>query len=131
MGHIKLTFSDDGDLVSWRGSPILLDSSYPQDPVIVKKIYPMRARLAWNVVGTSETLLLQSRTGESNIGNFVTDAMVSSWKGKGMPNGGKVSNILYRPANIFIKTINISVLDFVIPELYGPTLRREMSHKMI
>ena len=94
MGHIKLTFSDDGVLVSWRGSPILLDSSYPQDPVIVKKIYPMRARLAWNVVGTSETLLLQSRTGESNIGNFVADAMVSSWKGKRMPNGGKVRYIL-------------------------------------
>ena len=33
--------------------------------------------------------------------------------------------------HIFIKTINILVLDFVILELYGPTLRREMSHKMI
>ena len=38
---------------------------------------------------------------------------------------------MYRPSNIFIKTINILVLDFVILELYGPTLRREMSHKMI
>ncbi len=93
LGHMKLTFSDDGDLVSWKGSPILLDSSYKQDPVIIKKIYPLRARLAWTVVGISETLLLQSRTGESNIGNFVADAMVSSWKGKRMPNGGKVRYI--------------------------------------
>ena len=93
MGHIKLTFSDAGDLVSWRGSPILLNSSYPQDPVIVKKIYPLRSKLD-PVVGTSDTLLLQSRTGESNIGNFVADAMVSSWKGKRMPNGGAVRYVL-------------------------------------
>ena len=87
---MKLSFSDSGDLVSWGGSPILLDSSYPQDPDILAEMAPYRAKLGVSVVGTSESVLLLSRTGESNIGNFVADAMVSSWKGKRMPNGGKV-----------------------------------------
>ena len=90
---MKLTFSDSGDLVSWRGSPILLNSKYPQDPVFVAEIAPWRAKLdelSKTVIGSAETLLLESRTGESNIGNFVADAMVNSWRGKRMPNGGKV-----------------------------------------
>ena len=90
LGHIKLSFSASGDLVSWRGSPILLDSSYPQDPDILAEMAPYRAKLGVTVFGTSESFLLQSRNGESNIGNFVADAMVSSWMGKRMPNGGKV-----------------------------------------
>ena len=90
---MKLTFSESGDLSSWRGSPILLDSSYAKDPVIVKEVAPWRARLdvlSKTVIGSSKTLLLPSRNEESNIGNFVTDAMVSTWMGKRMPNGGKV-----------------------------------------
>lgn len=93
---MKLTFSDDGDLVSWRGSPILLDSSFPEDPVMMAEIAPLRAKLGVTVVGATKTLLLQSRTEESNIGNFVADAMVSSWKGKRMPNGGKVRYVYFR-----------------------------------
>ena len=90
---MKLTFSDSGDLVSWRGSPILLNSKYPQDPDFVTEIAPWRAKLdelSKTVIGSAETLLLESRTGESNIGNFVADAMVNSWRGKRMLNGGKV-----------------------------------------
>ena len=93
LGHMKLTFSDSGDLVSWRGAPILLDSKYPEDPVIVAEVAPWRAKLdvlSKTVIGSAATLLLESRSEESNIGNFVADAMVNSWKGKRMPNGGKV-----------------------------------------
>ena len=90
---MKLTFSDSGDLVSWRGAPILLSSKYPEDPAVVAEVAPWRAKLdvlSKTVIGSAETLLLQSRDGESNIGNFVTDAMVNSWRGKRMPNGGKI-----------------------------------------
>ena len=90
---MRLTFSDSGDLVSWRGSPILLNSEYPQDPVIVAEIAPWRVKLdelSKTVIGSAETLLLESRGEESNIGNFVADAMVNSWRGKRMPNGGRV-----------------------------------------
>ena len=93
LGHMKLTFSDSGDLVSWRGAPILLNSKYPEDPAVVAEVAPWRAKLdvlSKTVIGSAETLLLESRDGESNIGNFVTDAMVNSWKGKRMPNGGKI-----------------------------------------
>ena len=93
LGHMKLTFSDSGDLVSWRGAPILLNSKFPQDPVIMAEVAPWRAQLdvlSKTVIGSAETLLLMSRNEESNIGNFVTDAMVGSWRGKRMQNGGKV-----------------------------------------
>ena len=95
---MKLTFSDSGDLVSWRGAPILLDSKFPEDPVIVAEVAPWRAKLdvlSKTVIGSAATLLLQSRSEESNIGNFVADAMVNSWKGKKMPNGGNVRYNFY------------------------------------
>merc|ERR1711971_165808 len=79
LGHMKLTFSDSGDLVSWRGSPILLNSKYPQDPVIVAEIAPWRVKLdelSKTVIGSAETLLLESRGEESNIGNRLVSAEV-------------------------------------------------------
>ena len=87
---------------------------------MMAEIAPLRAKLGVTVVGTTKTPLLQSRTEESNIGNFVADAMVSSWKGKRMPNGGKVRYVWFRP-DLFSQIIDISVLDFAILELYGPT----------
>ena len=32
-----MTFNDDGDLVSWRGLPKILDGSIPQDPDTLKE----------------------------------------------------------------------------------------------
>eukprot|EP00058_Branchiostoma_floridae_P000188 XP_002585676.1 hypothetical protein BRAFLDRAFT_111560 [Branchiostoma floridae] len=30
LGHLRLTFDSNGDLVSWSGNPILLDNSVPK-----------------------------------------------------------------------------------------------------
>ena len=41
LGHLKVTFDDDGKVKSWSGNPILLNASYAQDSnvlAIVKKM---------------------------------------------------------------------------------------------
>ena len=39
LGYLKLKFDDQGELVNWTGSPILLNSSYPQGDVINFNIF--------------------------------------------------------------------------------------------
>ena len=46
-------------------------------------------RFTREIIGTSGVLLEVSRDNESNIGNFVVDAMVRSWAGKTL-NGGEI-----------------------------------------
>ena len=89
---MKLQFSDAGELESWSGEPILLDSSHPKDPDIEKELVPWRQKLEHftrEIIGTSDVLLKTSRQSESNIGNFVTDAMLAAWTGKTI-NGNKI-----------------------------------------
>ena len=94
---MKLKFSDAGHLESWSGSPILLDSSYPQDPDILKQMEPWQHKLEQFRqvrVGEAAVLLDVSRDRESRLGNFVADAVVDSWKGKIVSNK-KVRYLLY------------------------------------
>ena len=90
---MKLHFSDDGDLESWSGLPILLDSSYPQDQEVLDQLEPWKhklSKLSKEVVGSTAHVLDISRSQESTLGNFITDSMVKAWENKTMPDGSNV-----------------------------------------
>lgn len=109
LGHLKMTFNSEGDLISWIGEPILLDSSIKEDEIVKQELLTWREELnkiGKNLVGYTDVELFNTREGESNIGelrvysnnfnvrqsgriiigaiqisgNFVTDAMVWAYK---------------------------------------------------
>ena len=83
MGHLKLTYDDDGMLVHWKGNPILLDKHTQEDNATLAAVerytVPLEAYLA-TVVGTTRVVLNAdkntTRRMESNLGNCVTDALL-------------------------------------------------------
>ena len=42
LGHLNVTFSAAGDVISWSGNPILLDHTVPKDSDIMKDVARMR-----------------------------------------------------------------------------------------
>ncbi|XP_049459037.1 snake venom 5'-nucleotidase-like [Epinephelus fuscoguttatus] len=85
LGHLKVTFDDKGNVVNTTGSPILLDSSIPQDPNVLADVEEWKKGLAnysTQVVGNTLVFLNTSREecrfGECNMGNLICDAMVDN-----------------------------------------------------
>lgn len=99
VGHLELTFSDDGSLLYAGGDTIVLDASVEADPAITARVGelagPIEA-LKNKVVATSGGLIDgerdSCRTGECAMGNLVADAMLDRVKGQGVTiaiqNGG-------------------------------------------
>ncbi|ELU10065.1 hypothetical protein CAPTEDRAFT_152432 [Capitella teleta] len=96
LGKLQLDFDDNGELVSWSGLPILLDSSIPEDPEIIKET------LGWStplnefkskVTGVSYVDLegdrYQCRMRECNMGNLICDAIVKENVRTGAPDQGQ------------------------------------------
>ena len=80
-------------LESWTGSPILLDNSFPKDPEVERALEPYKLKLeeiSKVVVGSAAKTLLRSRDMESEMGNFVVDAMLRAWHNKTLPDGSRV-----------------------------------------
>lgn len=81
MGYIKLKFNNEGKLLQWEGSPILLDSKIPKELDVLKVLDKYRAgveALGKTVIGKSMVLLNghTCRFQECNMGNLITDAML-------------------------------------------------------
>jgi len=79
LGHIKVRFTEDGQVESWQGMPILLDNTFEKDPDIVAALQPGKEELdkeRLEVIGESVAKLLISRQEETTLGNLITDAMV-------------------------------------------------------
>ena len=88
LGRLDLQFSDGGEVVGWSGGPVLLDSSFPPDPVIQQALQPWQAQLAEltnTVLGTAGEPLLIARDRETNLGNLVADSMVQAWENASLP----------------------------------------------
>ncbi|PIK37567.1 hypothetical protein BSL78_25594 [Apostichopus japonicus] len=84
LGMLKITFDDDGKVKSWTGNPILLDDSIEQDPDILQKVEkwarPVTETFAISIGKTYVTLdgeRSSCRSRECNLGNLITDAMLS------------------------------------------------------
>uniref|UniRef100_A0A1B6E0N6 5'-nucleotidase n=1 Tax=Clastoptera arizonana TaxID=38151 RepID=A0A1B6E0N6_9HEMI len=83
LGYIELDIDDDGNLISYGGSPILLDNTYAQDQEVLQQLLPWKNKLQ-NIIhekiGKTRIMLDQEnracRLYECNIGNLIADAFV-------------------------------------------------------
>ncbi|KAG0294665.1 hypothetical protein BGZ98_001692, partial [Dissophora globulifera] len=97
IGDLDVSFNPDGKIVAWSGGPIQVEYNFPADPDLLRKIDGWRSEFAaWaqTVLGqASESLdMVDCRTRDCQMGNFVTDAMLryvrdqqDSWHGQQPP----------------------------------------------
>jgi len=116
LGNLTVVFDEDGVAKNWWGAPIIMDSSIPQDPEIAAYVAEKNAKLApftGQILGTSKSELIRSRTEESNLGNLIADAMLDSLKDQGveiaLTNGGGIR------ADVGIGEISMQALMEVLP----------------
>ncbi|RWR35272.1 multifunctional 2',3'-cyclic-nucleotide 2'-phosphodiesterase/5'-nucleotidase/3'-nucleotidase [Sinirhodobacter populi] len=99
LGHLVLTFDDDGNLKSAGGGPILLDASVKPDPKIAARVEELaepiaevRARVVAEASAAIDGSRDTCRAAECQMGNLVADAMLDRVKDQGVTiaieNGG-------------------------------------------
>lgn len=99
LGHLAVTFDDDGNVVSAEGNPMLLDASVTPDEEITARIAEMGApieEMKTRIVAESTDAIEGSRdacrAGECQMGNLVADAMLARVADQGIQiavqNGG-------------------------------------------
>ena len=99
VGHLKLTFSDDGKLLEAGGNTILLDASVTPDPEIAARVAELAGpieELKARVIGSADEVIegdrAVCRAMECAMGNLVADAMLDRVKDQGVTiaiqNGG-------------------------------------------
>ncbi|NRB00344.1 MAG: 5'-nucleotidase C-terminal domain-containing protein [Rhodobacteraceae bacterium] len=99
VGHLELTFDDNGDLVYASGDTIVLDASVAEDEAIVARVAELNGpieELKNTVVAESADAIEGSRevcrAVECPMGNLVADAMLDRVKDQGVTiaiqNGG-------------------------------------------
>lgn len=80
LGHLRLSFDANGNLLTFDGTPILLSGEVPRDPDVLALLETFRPGLdALNaeVIGeTKVTLDGDCRFRECNLGNLIADSMV-------------------------------------------------------
>ncbi|MGD9918958.1 MAG: bifunctional UDP-sugar hydrolase/5'-nucleotidase [Paenirhodobacter sp.] len=99
LGHLVLTFDDDGNLKEASGEPILLDAKVVPDPEMAARV----AELAKPIAAVREKVVAEAaeeidgsrehcRLEECAMGDLVADAMLDRVKGQGVTiaiaNGG-------------------------------------------
>lgn len=108
LGVLNCTFDSNGDLTSFAGQPILVDTTIPQEADVVELLEMYRPAIdALNeeVVGSSRVYLngdWDCRLTECNFGNLIADALVlyaqtestETWTNApiGIINGGGIRN---------------------------------------
>lgn len=80
LGHLRLSFDANGNLLSYNGTPILLSGEVPRDPDVLALLDTYRPgldELYAEIVGESKVMLNGScRFDECNFGNLIADSMV-------------------------------------------------------
>lgn len=99
LGHLKLTFDDDGKVVKVEGEPILMDASVEPDEETLARIRELAApidELRQKVVAETSAPIdgdrVNCRAKECEMGDLVADAMLDRVKDQGVSiaiaNGG-------------------------------------------
>ncbi len=101
LGRLDVTFTLDGVVESYRGEPLFVDASIPEDEDVLELLAdyrPMIDELMNTIVGGTEVALNAAREDirarETNFGNVICDAML--WKTRGfgttlaIQNGGGI-----------------------------------------
>ncbi|KAH7967549.1 hypothetical protein HPB49_025660 [Dermacentor silvarum] len=153
LGFLRVTFDDDGRVKSWSGNPILINSSIPEDPHILRVIEPHRERVyhAMRIrVGSSRVSLEHAedvcRLRECNLGNLVADSYFNYYANKkprssnvwsnvngAIVNGGSLRAPILRTASVTMGDI-LSALPFgqtiVVATMNGKSLKKMMEYSM-
>ncbi|NRB01953.1 MAG: 5'-nucleotidase C-terminal domain-containing protein [Rhodobacteraceae bacterium] len=101
VGHLKLTFNDDGTLSYAEGDTIVLDASVAEDPAIVARvaelagpIEEMKTRVVAQSTAAIEGDRSVCRAMECAMGSLIADAMLERVKDQGveiaLQNGGGI-----------------------------------------
>nr|CAD7202257.1 unnamed protein product [Timema douglasi] len=117
LGQLDLVFDEHGEIISYKGNPILLDSSVTREQDILDELEYWRTdveALQNTVVGRTKVLLDGDRKScrlvECNMGNLITDAMIDEnvldYTGSGwtdapiaIQHGGGIRNSIENTAN--------------------------------
>lgn len=93
LGNLTVTFDERGEVQQWTGNAVYLGADKPQDEAMVQEMVPWKAEveaLGRRVVGSTlvelDKLVHDCYVGECTLGNFVADAMVDYYVGRG-PEG--------------------------------------------
>ncbi|MBC6480785.1 MAG: 5'-nucleotidase C-terminal domain-containing protein [Hormoscilla sp. GM7CHS1pb] len=94
LGDLHLTFDRAGTLTDWAGKPHIVDATIPPDPAFQAKFVtyaePLQT-LQQQVMGQTSVLLegdrARLRSGETNLGNLVADAILA----KTRPDGCRIA----------------------------------------
>ncbi|XP_067900779.1 5'-nucleotidase [Heterodontus francisci] len=83
LGHLKVTFNDEGMVTKAEGNPILLNSGIPQDEVLLADVNNWKKALAsYSKEFIGRTLVYlngtteECRNRECNMGNLICEAML-------------------------------------------------------
>merc|ERR1712156_488959 len=85
LGHLVLTFDQNGNLTHFDGNPILLSQNLPQDKNVLEELNRWREEVqefSRVVLGTTKKVFTGSRAHESSLGNFITDSYVYYYAAK-------------------------------------------------
>ncbi|CAH1233390.1 NT5E [Branchiostoma lanceolatum] len=126
LGNLRLTFDDDGEVISYGGNPILLNGSVPQDNETLAEVLELKQEMAnlTNQEAGRTHVFLEGRREvcrrqECNLGNVITDAMVrqnlknpdeAKWADVSMAvwnSGGIRAPIPFRPPDGIITTADV------------------------
>ncbi|KAF4521723.1 hypothetical protein B566_EDAN012171 [Ephemera danica] len=132
VGVLNVVFDAVGEVVSWTGVPMLLDASVPEDPATKAALQPWVDEaniLGLTPLGTSAVLLTSNNcySGECNLGNFYTDAMVAEQVDMSNLTAGwtKAALAIMNPGGIRAplgENPNITYNDLVNSQPFGNTI---------
>lgn len=149
LGFLRITFDNNGRVKSWSGNPILINSSIPEDPHILRVIEPHRETVYHAMrlrVGSSRVSLEHAedvcRLRECNLGNLVADSYFHYYSNKkprsgniwsnvnaAIVNGGSLRAPIPRTASVTMGDV-LSALPFgqtiVVATMNGVSLKRMM-----
>jgi len=92
LGRMDLSIDQDGEIQSFNGQPILLDASHPQNEDMLNDMKDWKKKLGdveKSVVGETKVLLEAARNRETNLGDFIADAMLDYYQTNNLPDGSK------------------------------------------
>lgn len=152
LGYMKLEFDQSGNLLSFDGSPILLNGTVPRDSDVLQLLDVYRPGILEldEVIGQTRVLLdaTRCRFEECNIGNLITDSMVMTYAANReehnefwsdaaiafIQGGGIRASIeVGEDGNITKKDLK-TVLPFgnamILAEVTGETIRQMLEHSV-
>ncbi len=143
LGHLNVSFDEDGVVRRWSGDPLLLDRNIPQDEKILTQVKDLDRRLDYirqQEVGITKVDLNgdkdDCRFHECNMGNLIADALLWEARAQGAQiafiNGGGIRAKIPR-GKITMAQI-LQVLPFgnsvATLKLKGSDIRRVLEHSV-